>query len=126
MKTDDDLDRACVDAPEALKRRQFLWSLGKWSPVVMTSVLGIGAMATNLARAVNWNDCPTDGAWLNGSGSGGHWINSSDQGTHLQGGNSGENRPPPRRPRASNPWLNGNRDGWTNRQGCRGGTWVNY
>ena len=108
------------------QRRQFLRLLGRWSPVVILGIIGAGRGAP--ARAVNWNDCPSPNAeqWLNSSGSRGHWINSYDQDTRLQGGNSGEDRPPPRGRRSANPWMNGNRDGWTNRQGCHGGTWVNY
>ena len=105
------------------KRRDFLCSLGKWSHVVMLGVLGGGMITTDPARAVNWNDCRADGPWLNSSGSGGHWVNNADSGTRLQGGDSGDQ---PRDGQARRPWLNGNRDGWTNRQGCAGGTWVNF
>lgn len=107
------------------QRRAFLRSLGKWSRVVLYGVLGAGMSASRPTLAVNWNDCPTDpqGQWLNSSGSGGHWINSADESIRLQGGDSGT---PPKDGKARNPWLNGRRDGWTNRQGCGGGTWVNY
>ncbi len=111
-------------ADQAWQRRQLLHLLGRWSPVVILGVIGAGR--GTLAQAVNWNDCPTREHWLNSSGSGGHWINSNDRNTHLQGGHSGEDRPPPRNRQPANPWLNGNRDGWTNRQDCHGGTWVNY
>lgn len=107
----------------ALKRRDFLHSLGKWSWAVMIGVIGGGIMTPYPARAVNWNDCRNDNSWLNSSGSGGHWINSYDTETRLQGGDSGD---PPRDGKArGQPWINGNRDGWTNRQGCSG-AWVNY
>lgn len=111
-------------ADRTWQRRQFLRLLGRWSPVVILSVIsgGIGRPA----RAVNWNDCPSREHWLNSSGSGGHWINNYDPDTHLQGGHSGEDHAPAQGRRPANPWLNGNRDGWTNRQGCHGGTWVNY
>lgn len=107
------------------KRRAFLRSLGKWSRVVLYGVLGGGMLATRPAAGVNWNDCPTapQDQWLNSSGSRGHWINSADESIRLQGGDSGT---PPTDGKVRNPWLNGNRDGWTNRQGCSGGTWLNY
>lgn len=104
----------------ALKRRDVLRSLGKWSRAVIVGAMG-GVMMTT-ARAVNWNDCRNENQWLNSSGSGGHWINNADTETRLQGGDSGD---PPRDGKPRRPWLNGNRDGWTNRQGC-GGTWVNF
>lgn len=105
------------------QRRAFLRSLGKWSPVVMYGILG--GVLTRPASAVNWNDCPNSPQeqWLNSSGSGGHWINSVDDSIRLQGGDSGT---APKDGRARSPWQNGRRDGWTNRQGCNGGTWVNY
>ena len=107
-----------------LKRRDFLRSLGKWSQAVIIGVMGGGMLTTDPARAVNWNDCRNDNQWLNSSGSGGHWINSYDSETRLQGGDSGDR---PRDNQAQGrPWINGNRDGWTNRQGCGGGTWVNF
>ncbi len=105
-----------------LKRRAVLRSLGKWSKAVIIGVMGGGMITTDPARAVNWNDCRNDPAWLNSSGSGGHWINSADADIRLQGGDS---RDPPRDGKPQRPWMNGNRDGWTNRQGC-GGTWVNF
>lgn len=107
-----------------LKRRDFLRSLGKWSQAVIIGVMGGGMLTTDPARAVNWNDCRNDNPWLNSSGSGGHWVNSYDSETRLQGGDSGDRL---RDNQAQGrPWINGNRDGWTNRQGCGGGTWVNF
>ncbi len=106
----------------AIKRRAFLAHLGKWSWAVIGATCG-HAMLPHSAQAVNWNDCRGDNPWLNSSGSGGHWINNQDAETRLQGGDSGD---PPRDGKArGRPWMNGNRDGWTNRQDCRG-TWVNF
>lgn len=119
------IQQPVVEPPRAPSRRTFLRSLGKWSQVVINSVIGAGLLAPwPTTRAVNWNDCPTDNHWLNSSGSGGQWVNNSDEGTRLQGGDSGDARDKSQRPDRN--WVNGNRDGWTNRQGCRGGTWVNY
>ena len=102
-------------------RRAFLYSLGKWSQVVIVGVVGGGLITP--VQAVNWNDCRNDRNWLNSSGSGSHWINGNEYGTELQGGDSRDSRNGDRPDRN---WVNGNRDGWTNRQGCHGGTWVNF
>lgn len=118
------IQQPAVEPSMTSSRRAFLRSLGKWSQVVISGVIGGGLLAPwPAARAVNWNDCPTNNHWLNSSGSGGHWVNSNDGDTRLQGGDSGDARNGNRPDRN---WVNGNRDGWTNRQGCRGGTWVNY
>ena len=115
------------------RRRAFLRSLGKWSQVVIYGTVGGGLLMPRMLHAVNWNDCPSNNnngdngppepAWLNSSGSGGQWINSADTQIRLQGGDSGD---PPQKGQGQRRWMNGNRDGWTNRQGCSGGTWVNF
>jgi hypothetical protein len=60
------IQQPVVESPPVPSRRAFLRSLGKWSQVVINSVIGAGLFAPwPTARAVNWNDCPTDNHWLN-------------------------------------------------------------
>jgi hypothetical protein len=79
-------------------RREFLFSLGKWSKAVIAgAVLGGALTQSQDAQA----------GWLNGrGGGGGGWINRRGYG----GGG----------------WINGGGGGWVNRRGYGGGgSWVN-
>ena len=76
-------------------RRNFLLGLGKWSTVVIASVIG-GALLHSAA----------EGGWLNSRGG---WINGAGGWINAGGGGGG--------------WINSGGGGWINLRG--GGGWLN-
>lgn len=86
---------------EALARRDFLASLGKWSAAVIGGVAMAGVFGLpGSAEAGGWVNRRGlgGGGWVNGGGGGGGWANA-------RGGYGG--------------------GGWANRRGLGGGAWVN-
>ena len=99
--------RAPVEEPALVERREFIWSFGKWSAAAIAAVVGgVSLMSTPEAAA----------GWINGRGGGGGWINRRGYGggggwINARGGGGG--------------WING-AGGWVNRRYYGGGgAWVN-
>jgi len=92
-------------AEELTSRRDFLAGLGKWSKIVIGTVLFGAAAASSKDAEARWLNRP-GGTWRNRPGGGG-WINRA-------GGGGWINRP--------SGWIN-RAGGWINRPG--GGGWIN-
>lgn len=95
---------------DALHRRGFLKSFGKWSGAAIAAVV-TGCVVPYGAGAASWIN--RRGRWING---GGGWINRSVGGGRWvnRGGGGG--------------WVNrrgGGAGAWANRRGGGGGRWVN-
>jgi hypothetical protein len=91
------------DTNEALDRRLFLKSLGKWSGAAVLAAVGGGIWMASSSNAVagwlNRRGVVRGGGWINGGGGG--WVNRA--GGWINGGGGG---------------------GWINRRGGGGG-WIN-
>jgi hypothetical protein len=68
---------------EQERRREFLFGLGKWSKIVIGSVIGAAIVTAGEAEAGWLNNRGYGGAgWINGGGGGG-WINRRGGGGWL-------------------------------------------
>ncbi len=96
--------------PVVEQRREFLYSLGKWSGAVIGSVALGGVLFSSPAPAGGWINRRGGyggGGWVNRGGGGG-WINGGGGGGWINGGGGGG-------------WINGGGGGWIN----GGGSWIN-
>ena len=103
---DEDLQQTAdmAEDMEALRRRDFLKSLKKWSQAVIGGV-ALGALLPGSRAEAGWIN--SRGAWVNGGGGGGGWANRG--GSWVNGGGGWINR--------GGSWVNGGGGGWVNRRG---------
>jgi hypothetical protein len=109
MKTENSAEPTVpTEEPASVERREFLWSLGKWSAAAIAAVVGgVSLTSTPDAEAGGWIN--GRGGWINRRGyGGGAWVNGAGGWVNRAGG-----------------WING-AGGWVNRRYYGGGgAWVN-
>jgi len=74
-----------TQATEALQRREFLGSMGKWSSAATIAAVGGAAWISSPGTAQGaWlNRRIGGGGWINGRGGGGGWVNRRGGGSWI-------------------------------------------